>query len=104
MGEVGVGGAGGVGVAGDCMVVPGACPRFPWPGLGGLLAHRLWWFRCPPVVEVAGGDADGGVLPAMVCLMPLAWVMLVLEPAVACVGFVGVGAPGDGVGEGVVLA
>ena len=60
---------------GDCMVVPGACPRFPWPGLGGLLAHRLWWFRCPPVAEVAGGDADGGVLPAMVCLMPLAWVM-----------------------------
>ena len=75
MGEGGVGGAGGVGVAGDCMVVPGACPRFPWPGLGGLLAHRLWWFRCPPVVEVAGGDADCGVLPAMVCLMPLAWVM-----------------------------
>ena len=75
MGEGGVGGAGGVGVAGDCMVVPGACPRFPWPGLGGLLAHRLWRFRCPPVAEVAGGDADGGVLPAMVCLMPLAWLL-----------------------------
>ena len=75
MGEGGVGGAGGVGVAGDCMVVPGACPRFPWSGLGGLFAHRLWWFRCPPVAEVAGGDADGGVLPAMVCLMSLAWVM-----------------------------
>ena len=75
MGEGGVGGTGGVGVAGDCMVVPGACPRSPWTGLGGLLAHRLWWLRCPPVAEVAGGDADGGVLPAMVCLMPLAWVM-----------------------------
>ena len=40
----------------------------------------------------------------MVCLMPLAWVMWVLEPAVVCVGVVGVGAGGDGVGEGVVLA
>ena len=46
-----------------------------------LAAPVLWvspgiaWFRCPPVAEVAGGDADGGVLPAMVCLMPLAWVM-----------------------------
>ena len=57
------------------LMVLGVCPRFPWPGLGCLLAHRLCWLWCPPVAEVAGGDADGGVMPAMVCLMPLAWVM-----------------------------
>ena len=41
---------------------------------------------------------------AMVCLMPLAWVMWVLYPVLVCVGFVGDGAGCDGVGEGVVLA
>ena len=46
-----------------------------WPGLGGLLVHRLWWLWFPLVAEVAGGDADCGVMLAMVCLMPLAWVM-----------------------------
>ena len=56
-------------------MVLGVCPRLPWPGPGGLLAHRLWWLWCPPVVEVAGGDADGGAMSAMVCLMPLAWAM-----------------------------
>ena len=86
------------------LIVLGVCPRLPWPGLGGSWAHRLWWLWFPPVTEVAGGDADGGVMPAMVCLMPLAWVMYVLEPVVVCVGFVGDGAGGDGVGEGVVLA
>ena len=86
-------------------MVLGVCPCLPWPGLGGLLVHRLWWLWCPPVAEVAGGDADGGVMPAMVCLMPLAWVMQVLERVVVlCVGFVGDGAGADGVGEGVVLA
>ena len=57
------------------LMVLGVCPRLPWPGLGGLLAHRLWWLWFPPVAEVAGGDVDGGVMLAMVCLMPLAWVM-----------------------------
>ena len=57
------------------LMVLGVCPRLPWPGFGGLLGHRLWWLWFPPVAEVAGGDADGGVMPAMVCLMPLAWVM-----------------------------
>ena len=51
-------------------MVLGVSPRLPWPGLGGLLAHRLWWLWFPPVAEVAGGNADGGVMPAMVCLMP----------------------------------
>ena len=45
---------------------------------------------------------------AMVCLMPSAWVMLVLYPVLACVSIVGNGedggAAGDGDGEGVVLA
>ena len=57
------------------LMVLGVCPRLPWPGLGSLLAHRLWWLFFPLVAEVAGGDADGGLMPAMVCLMPLAWVM-----------------------------
>ena len=48
--------------------------RLLWPGVGGLLAHRLWWPWFPPAAEVAGGDADGGVMLAMVCLMLLAWV------------------------------
>ena len=111
------------------LMVLGVCPRLPWPGLGGSWAHRLWWLffffgfffaLCnpalplgfvglwwlwfPPVAVVAGGDADGGVMPAMVCLMPLAWVLYVLEPVEVCVGLVGNGAGGAGVGEGVVLA
>ena len=57
------------------LMVPGVYPRLPWPGLGRLLAHRLLWLWFPPVAEVAGGDADGGVMPAMVCLMLLARVM-----------------------------
>ena len=57
------------------LMVLGMWPRLPWPGLGGLLAHRLWWLWFSLVAEVAGGDADGGVMPAMVCLMRLAWVM-----------------------------
>ena len=63
---------GGEGVAVDGS---GRVPSPPLAGLGGLLAHRLWWLWCPPVAEVAGGDADGGVMPATVCLMLLAWVM-----------------------------
>ena len=57
------------------LMVLGVCALLPWPGTGGLLAHRLWWLWFPPVAEVAGGDADRGVMPATVCLMPLAWVM-----------------------------
>ena len=56
-------------------MVLGVCLRPLWPGLGGLLVHRLWWLWFLLVAEVAGGDADGGVMLAMVCLMPLAWVM-----------------------------
>ena len=51
------------------------CPRLPWPGLGGLLVHRLWWLWFPLVAEVARGDTDDGVILALVCLMPLACVM-----------------------------
>ena len=40
----------------------------------------------------------------IVCLMPLAWVMQLLYPVLVCVGFIGDGAGGDGVGDGVVLA
>ena len=57
------------------LMVLGVCLRLLWPGLGGLLVHRLWWLSFPLVAEVAGGDVDGGVMLAMVCLMPLAWVM-----------------------------
>ena len=57
------------------LMVLGVGPCLPWPGLSGLLAHRLWWLLFPLVAEVAGGDADGGLMPAMVCLMPLAWMM-----------------------------
>ena len=60
------------------------------------------------MAEVASGDADAGVMLAMVCLMPLAWVIKALYPVLACVGIVGDGedggAAGDGDGEGVVLA
>ena len=62
---------------GEGVVVHGS-GRVSWPplaGLGGLLVHRLWWLWFPLVAEVAGGDADGGVILALVCLMPLAWVM-----------------------------
>ena len=51
------------------------CLCLLWPGRDGLLVHRLWWLWFPLVAEVAGGDADGGVMVAMVCLMPLAWVV-----------------------------
>ena len=57
------------------LMVLGVWPRLVWPGLGGLLVHRLWWLWFSLVAEVAGGYADGGVMLAMVCLMPLAWVM-----------------------------
>ena len=54
LGEGGVGGAAGVGAAGWrplvglvarvlLLMVLGVCPRLLWPGLGGLLVHRLWW-------------------------------------------------------------
>ena len=86
----------------------GVCLRLLLPELGGLLVHRLWWLWFPLVAEVAGGDADGGVMLGMVCLMPLAWVMSSLYPVLACVVIVGDGedgvAAGDGDGEGVVLA
>ena len=57
------------------LMVLGVSPRLLWLGLGGLLFHRLWWLWFPLVAEVAGGDVDCGVMLAMVCLMPLAWVM-----------------------------
>ena len=57
------------------LMVLGMCPCLLWQRLGGLLVYRLWWRWLPPVPEVAGGDADGGVVLAMVFLMPLAWVM-----------------------------
>ena len=57
------------------LMVLGVCLRLLWPGVGGLLVHRLWWLWFHLVAEVAGGDADGGVMLAMVCLMLLAWVM-----------------------------
>ena len=46
-----------------------------WQRLGGLLVYRLWWRWLPLVPEVAGGEADGWVVLAVVLLMPLAWVM-----------------------------
>ena len=57
------------------LMVLGVRLRLLWPGVGGLLVHRLWWLLFPLVAEVAGGDADGGVMLAMVCLMLLAWVI-----------------------------
>ena len=56
-------------------MVLGVCLRLLWPGVGGLLVHRVWWLWFPLVAEVACGDADGGVMLAMVCLMLLAWVI-----------------------------
>ena len=77
-----IGDAVGEGVAGIALVarvlllmVPGVCPCLFWRRLGGLLVYRLWWRWLPLVPEVAGGDADGGVVLAMVLLMPLAWVV-----------------------------
>ena len=57
------------------LMVLGVCLCLLWPGVGGLLVHQLCWLWFPLVAEVASGDADGGVMLAMVCLMPLAWVM-----------------------------
>ena len=57
------------------LMVLGVCPRLLWPGLGGLLVHRLWWLWLPLQAEVAGGDADGGLMLVMMCLMPLALVL-----------------------------
>ena len=90
-GAGGVGGAGGVDAAGDGVVdgvlcnalvarvlllmVPGVCHCLLWRRLGGLLVYRLWRRWLPLVQEVAGGDADGRVVLAMVLLMPLAWVV-----------------------------
>ena len=62
------------------LMVLGVCLRLLWPGVGGLLVHRLWWLWFPLVAEVAGGDADGGVMLAMVCLMLFAWVIWALYP------------------------
>ena len=124
MGEGGVGGAGGVGAAGDGVVsgalcdallarvlllmVLGVCPCLLWQRLGGLLVYRLWWRWLPLVPEVVGGDANDGVVLAMVLLMPLAWVLWVLYLVLVCVGVVSVGeesgTAGDGDGEGAVLA
>ena len=57
------------------LIVLGVRLRLLWPRVGRLLVHRLWWLWFPLVAEVAGGDADGGVMLAMVCLMLLAWVI-----------------------------
>ena len=91
VGEGGVGGAGGVGAAGDGVVdgvlcnalvarvlllmVLGMCPCLLWRRLGGLLVYRLCRRWLPLVPEVASGDAVGGVVLAMVLLMPLGWVV-----------------------------
>ena len=57
------------------LMVLGVRLRLFWPGVGGLLVHRLWLLWLPLVAEVAAGDTDGGVMLAMVCLMLLAWVI-----------------------------
>ena len=57
------------------LMVPGVCPCLLWRRLGGLLVYRLWWRWLTLVPEVATGDADGGVVLAMVLSMPLAWVV-----------------------------
>ena len=56
-------------------MVSGVCPCLLWRRLGGLFVYRLWWRWLPLVLDDAGGDADGGVVLAMVLLMPLAWVV-----------------------------
>ena len=56
-------------------MVLGVCPRLLWLRVGSLLVYRLWWRWLPLVPEVASGDADGGVVLAMVLSMPLAWMM-----------------------------
>ena len=124
MGGGGGGCAGGVGAAGDVVVdgvlcdalvarvlllmVLGVCPCLLWRRLRGLLFYRLWWPSLPLVPEVVGGNADDGVVLAMVLLIPLAWAVWVLYLVLVCVGVVGVGedggAAGDGDGEGAVLA
>ena len=63
---------GGEGVVVDVSGRVPLCPRV-----------EAWWFVGSPVVvlwlplvpEAAGGDVDGGVVLAMVLLMPLAWVV-----------------------------
>ena len=57
------------------LMVLGVCLRLLWPGVGDFLVHRLWWLWFPLVAEVAGGDADGGLMLAIMCLMLLAPVM-----------------------------
>ena len=54
------------------LLVLGVCPRLLRPGLGDLLVPRLWWRRLSLVAEVA---AVGGVMLALVLLMPYAWVL-----------------------------
>ena len=90
VGEGGVGGAGGVGAAGDgavdgvlcdalvarvlLLMVPGVCSCLLWRRLGGLLVYWLWWRWLPLVPEVACGDTDGGVVLAMLLMIPwLGW-------------------------------
>ena len=57
------------------LIVPGVCPCLLWRRLDGLLVYRLWWRWLPLVPQVAGGDADGGVVLALVLLLPLACVV-----------------------------
>ena len=57
------------------LMVSRVCPCPLWRRLGGLLVYRLWSRWLPLVPEVAGGNADGGVVLAIVLLMPLAWVV-----------------------------
>ena len=56
------------------MMVPSVCPCLLRWRLGGLLVYWLCWRRLPLVLEVAGGDVDGGVVLAVVLYVPLAWV------------------------------
>ena len=80
------------------LMVLSVCLRLLWPGVGGLLVHRLWWLWFPLVAEVASGDADGVGLGDVG----------VVSGVGRCVGIVGDGedggAAGDADGEGVVLA
>ena len=57
------------------LMVPGVCPCLVWRRLVGLLVYGLWWRWLSLVPGVASGDANGGMVLAMVFLMPLAWVV-----------------------------